>query len=193
MVWIIGICILIIIVLLFSKIYITVDYSFVNNEQQGSIHVSFLKIPIYNKPIQLNDDKQSIFQYLKSDHSISDILQEGKFFLKSLKLTAPSIYFVLQKLSILRFNWHTNVGAGEASSTGMLSGGVWSIKGVAIAFLRETSHVACSLHVNVIPYFQVKVFNSKLDMKVSIRLGQAIIGGIKVLRSMSKHDEITIS
>lgn len=191
MVWLIGFCVLFI-VLWFSKIYITVHYSFVNNKQRGSIHVSFLKITVYKKYIQSDEKQQSLLQFLKSDKSISDFIQEGKFFLKTLKLTTPAMYWLLQKLSILKFNWHTNVGAGEASNTGILSGGVWSIKGVMIAFLRETSHVACSLHVNVIPYFQAKVFDSKMDMKFSIRVGQAIIGGIKVLRSISKHDEITI-
>lgn len=192
MVWVIGICVLVI-VLLFSKIYITVNYSFVNNQQRGTILISFLKIPIYKKLIQPHDDKQSILQYLKTENSISNLLQEGKFFLKALKEATPAIYSFIQKLTILQFNWHTKVGAGEASSTGILSGGVWSIKGVIIAFLRETSHIACSLHVNVVPYFQNKIVESQLEMKFSIRLGQAIIGGIKVLRSIGKHPEITIS
>lgn len=190
--WVIGFCILAI-VLLFSKIYISITYSFVNNEQKGTVHIAFFKVPIYKRSIQADEKHYSIMQFVKSEKSISDLLQEGKFFLKSVKLTVPSLYDLLQKLSILRFNWHTNVGAGEASSTGILSGGVWSIKGVVIGFLRETSRVVCPLQVNVQPYFQQKVLNSKLDLKFSIRLGQAIIGGIKVLRSLSKHDEITIS
>lgn len=192
MVWLTGICILILF-LLFSKIYITVDYAFADNKQKGSIHISFLKVPIYKKYLQSDEKQHSILQILKSQNSISELLQEGKFLLKTLKLTSPSVYKLLQKLSVLHFNWHTNVGAGEASGTGMIVGGIWSIKGVIMAFLRQTTHVACSLHVNVIPYFQVKILDSKMDMKFSIRLGQAIVGGIRVLRSMSKHDEITIS
>lgn len=168
-------------------------YSFINNEQTGTVHISFFKIPVYKKSIQADAEHQSILQFLKSENSISDLLQEGKFFLKSLRITAPEIYKVVQKISILKFNWHTLVGAGEASSTGILSGGVWSIKGVVIAFLRETSHKACSFHVNVTPFFQQKKFDTKVDIKLSIRLGQAIVGGIKILHSFSKHDEITIS
>lgn len=191
--WIIGICILVIVFLLFSKIYIRIAYSFVNNEQTGTITISFFKIPIYKKSIQPDEEQHSILQFIKNENSISDLLQEGKVFLRSLKLTAPAMYWVLQKLAIHQFSWHTFVGAGEASSTGILSGGVWSIKGVLIAFLKETCRVACSFQVGVNPYFQAKVFNSKVDMKVSIRLSQAIRGGVKILRSLSKHDEITIS
>ncbi|WP_404453594.1 DUF2953 domain-containing protein [Virgibacillus necropolis] len=195
MVWLIGFglfCVLII-VLLLTKIYVTVNYSFINDKQQGSIHIYLLKIPLYRKDIRSDENKHhSFLEIVKNADGFSDLLQEVKFFLKTIKETTPSISWVLKKLSIHKLHWHTNVGAGEASSTGMLSGGVWSIKGLVIAFLREASHVACSFHVNVIPYFQHKLFNSEIDMKFSIRVGHAILGGLKILRSLSKQEEITI-
>lgn len=189
MVWLISLCVLIIF-LLFSRINVSINYSFLDSKQSGTIHIFFLKIPLYRKNIQSNENKQ--YSILEMLDGIPDQLHEVKFFLKTIKDTIPSVYWTLNRLKITQMDWHTNVGAGEASSTGMVTGSIWSLKGLLIAFLRETSYVACSLHVNVNPYFQHQILSSQIKMKFSIRLGQAILGGLKIMRSFSKRKEIAI-
>ncbi|ASK62949.1 hypothetical protein CFK37_12745 [Virgibacillus phasianinus] len=194
-VWLIVLCVLIVLVtfFLFSKIYVSVHYYLLNSKQQASIQLYFLKIPLYRRNIHSTEQKEhAIFELLKDENKLSSMLREGKLFLKGTKAAYPNIYWLLKKLSFHKFVWHTNVGAGEASSTGVLSGGVWSLKGLAVALLRQVSHVGCALHVTVNPLFQQKLINTEISMKFSIRLGQAILGGLKILRSFSKREDLTI-
>ncbi|ASN04981.1 DUF2953 domain-containing protein [Virgibacillus necropolis] len=194
MVWLIIIIFALIIVLLFSKIYVTVNFSYVSNKQNGSIDVYFLKIPLYRKNIQSDESKKhSILELVNNDNRLSDLIEDGKFFIKMMKESIPSIFSLLKKIAIHKFNWHTNVGAGEASSTGMVSGGVWSVKGFVLALIRETSQVVCPLQINVQPCFQQTVLNTQINMKVSIRLGQAILGGARILRTVSKLEKNKIN
>ncbi|MFZ3578224.1 DUF2953 domain-containing protein [Virgibacillus sp. DJP39] len=194
--WLIVFCILmaIVIIFLFSNLYVTISFSFLNDKHQGFLAVHFLKIPLYRVDLGKSKKKQHsiLDKILKNESSLSDIMQDGKIFIHTIKKTIPSLSWLLKRLYIYKFQWDTKIGAGEVSSTGMLSGGVWSIKGIVLAFLRETTHVACDLNVNVIPYFKQNLFSTKIEMKMSIRFWQAALGGLKLFRSLSKREKITI-
>lgn len=192
MVWLIGFSV-VITLLLFSKIVLSVHYSYVKNTHLGSLHIHILKIPIYRKDMHKDEKgKLSLSELFENEYSISEQIKNAKTYLSSIKDTIPNIYWLIKKIHVYKFRWHTNIGAGEASSTGVLCGGVWTLKGLLVSFFSETSNIACPMEIRVLPHFQHKVFHTQVEMKMSIRLFQAIIGGFKILNSVSKHEKMRI-
>ncbi|WP_430784764.1 DUF2953 domain-containing protein [Virgibacillus flavescens] len=190
--WII-ILVLFLILMICTKIYVTVNYSYLKEKKVGSIRIYIFKIPIYRKKINPSEvGNPSLLEKFEEEFDFTELYHDGKKLLFMANDSVWSVLWIMKKIQIHKFQWHTNVGSGEASSGGLLSGGIWSIKGAVIAFLHQTSNVKCQFHVNVIPFFQQKLFQTQINMKVSIRIGPAIIGGLKFIRSISHRKEIQI-
>lgn len=180
MVWIwiiLGVAILLVIIFL-SRIYITGNYLYRQNKQRLFITISIFHIRIYKKDVNVmakGNNNVSLF----NDLSLDTFTTKLKETFRVVKQSGSMANLLLNRLSIHQLKWITKGGTGEASSTGLTSGAVWAIKGALVGIVVEKSNLKCKPEIEVIPYFQYKYIESKMDCIVSIRLGQAIYAFLK--------------
>ncbi|MED1203190.1 DUF2953 domain-containing protein [Heyndrickxia acidicola] len=188
--------ILFFIIISFSSILIVIDFSHRKDDDHFKVQLRFWKFIRYNinvPTIKVEEDQPNI-EYKKQTSSgnkehtkvtpkdihqrISD-LQEllehvagmNKIFKKFLKT-----------IRIKKFEWHTLVGLGDAASTGVLTGAVWTMKGGILAFLSHYMKMKAKPNCSVVPSFQIPVSQTFLTCIFKIRIGNAILTGFKVLK-----------
>src|SRR5690625_7951674 len=65
------------------------------------------------------------------------------------------------------FKWHTHIGTGYTSTSGIDSGGVWITKGMIVGFISQQSNLVCRPNTTVKTYFQYKYIQTNIDCIVS--------------------------
>jgi len=175
-----------ILILLLAKIYINVQYSFLNNEQELYISVSIYHIRILSKSMDLfrkqNLEETSFWESIET----STFNKQFDSVLSKIRSLNHSLQTVLRRTRLHEFTWSTDFGTGEASSTGTFSGVLWSGKGFITGYLKEKMILKCEPTIKVEPKFQDSTFSTNLDCTLSIRLGQIMRALIKVRRIMKK-------
>ncbi|MFD1851876.1 DUF2953 domain-containing protein [Oceanobacillus bengalensis] len=164
---------------LFLKIYISIHYSFTNQEQELNVSIKILHIQL-SRSIDLSDREEEIPFTQKFD--VSSITTKLDNFHTNFKKGNKAITTLLNRTKLHQLDWSTNIGTGEASSTGIISGVIWAIKGSILGYIIEKIRLGCQPAVRVNPFFQQACFQTNIDCMFSIRLGQAIHGILKVIR-----------
>ncbi|MEN1968206.1 DUF2953 domain-containing protein [Lentibacillus sp. N15] len=189
MVWIvIGLLLVfLLIILLCSKVYITFSLSYGKQKQITAIQLRLYGIRLFTKKVNLAD-LESSKQWEKqfSGKTINEKLKLVQHllrdFLAIMHDTTMAVRIIIAKMTIHRLEWRSCIGTGDASTTGVATGGGWAIKGMVIGYLDHWSQLNCSPNLAVTPEFNRKYVFTKLDCMVSIRIGQAIHALIKVIR-----------
>ncbi|MFD0827281.1 DUF2953 domain-containing protein [Neobacillus sp. M.A.Huq-85] len=88
----------------------------------------------------------------------------------------------LKKVSIKQFEWHTMFGVGDAAHTGVLCGGLWTIKGGIAGLLSNYFNLKEMPILTVTPHFQATVIQTQISCMFQFRIGQAILAGLKLMR-----------
>lgn len=88
----------------------------------------------------------------------------------------------LKKVTVKKLEWHTVIGGGDAVSTAVLAGAVWSMKGGMIGLLGSYMRLAKMPVVTVTPNFQQFTSQIQLQCIFQIRIGNAIWAGIKLVK-----------
>ncbi|MEN2769152.1 DUF2953 domain-containing protein [Ornithinibacillus xuwenensis] len=203
MVWIFVVLFLIIIfiILLLLKIKIKVSYSYQKDSHQIMITVYLIRIKIFQRKIDFNAKRKDtheqkdfldVIKEIRGHDEIADFKQLLKTLKQRLMEAKNAMITVMNNLSIHQLTWKTQFGTGEASSTGVTSGGIWMIKGTLIGMMYEMTNFKCEPQIAVIPYFQQKGLQSQIDCIVSIRLGKAIYTVMQVLRYTNINNEAYI-
>lgn len=175
---IIIILFLIVVFVLFLQIYVKVHYSWKGKEQDVQVSIFLAKFKLIHKHIPLQEIDDSAFMEdidEKLDMKMDSLLKTTRKILKVLKT-------VLKHTKLHQLEWSTQIGTGEASTTGIASGILWSLKGTIVGYFVEKIILLCNPTVQVNPEFQQANFQTNLDCIVSIRLGKAIQGFIKLTR-----------
>ncbi|MFD2627873.1 DUF2953 domain-containing protein [Oceanobacillus kapialis] len=171
MVWIIAIVILIIIILLLlTRIYLTVKLIYTTDERRVELRINVLRICIFRKQIPLESTSHREPIQL-SFSTMKDILRREFDMVKELGKSANK---VLRHLYFHKLVWHTEGGTGEAASTGLIAGGIWSIKGAITCYFVQQSTMKCKPVIRVIPHFQQQCYYTRFECIASLRIGQAI-------------------
>ncbi|WP_112181619.1 DUF2953 domain-containing protein [Paraliobacillus zengyii] len=92
----------------------------------------------------------------------------------------------LKKVNMHSLNWETTIGTAEATSTGLLAGLCWTVKGCIGAVLDQFVNIKESPEFKVTPVFQQRLVNSNCTCIFSMRLGQAIYTMMQVGKWNSK-------
>jgi hypothetical protein len=88
----------------------------------------------------------------------------------------------LKKISIIKFEWHSNFGIGDAALTGMFVGAGWSLKGGILGLLSQYMRFKVRPTVTITPFFQQKFSHTKLTCMISFRIGYAILAGLRIVK-----------
>lgn len=177
---------LFILILLLVKIYIHVNYTFLDNEQQLYISISIYRFRILSKSLDYfrkeNIEETSLWESIEN----STFNKKMDSFVTKIKSMHQALQTVLRRTRLHEFTWSTQFGTGEASSTGTLSGVLWSGKGFLTGYLKEKVILNCEPVISVDPKYQEETLETNLDCTVSIRLGQIIRALMKVRRIIKK-------
>jgi len=91
-------------------------------------------------------------------------------------------FYLLKKVRLRRLTWHTEIGTGDPSQTGLLTGVVWGLKGLILtAFNRLLAPGSAGPVVEIWPSFDKACFNTALDCAFDVRLYHLFITGLKYL------------
>lgn len=191
MLWILVAVVLIIILFIYSQITISSIITYTPNEQFCLITFSIYRIRLYKKKMNItleNRDAKEVIKDVDFD-SFQEIVREG---LQLLRKVNPIINSMLQNTHVHKLKWQTSGGTGDASTTGIATGGVWAIKGVVIGIIAEKSNMKCKPIIQVNPHFQYKHFLSTFDCMISLRLGKAMYALLKMTRVLARKEKALI-
>lgn len=90
----------------------------------------------------------------------------------------------LSKVQVHFLNWDTHLGTSEASMTGMISGGIWTMKGGVVGLVAHHMQLKQQPKIYVTPHFQQKLVYTRLECMISFRVGQAIYAMLQTIRHM---------
>ena len=202
MMWWLVIC-LIFIIIIFSIFLarLSIRCQFIYDNEKQMIYLSFniFSISIIRRQINLLEEKENDFDLVNiltetfKNKSISEGINElttsCRKLLKTLNHLIHIFSTLIQKTTVHQFKWQTYVGTGNASSTGMVAGGLWGVKGYIMRLMYNHQRVVCEPTINVYPLFQQKELRINASCMVSIRIGQAIYIFLKVMRKypVPKH------
>lgn len=85
-------------------------------------------------------------------------------------------------ISITRLEWQSQFGAGDAALTGMLVGGIWSLKGIAIGMISQAVSLQAYPKIDITPNFQQTLIETKLLCMFSFRIGHAMVAAFRTLK-----------
>lgn len=92
--------------------------------------------------------------------------------------------FMRKTISSLRceyLSWHTACGTGDAATTALLTGCLWSLKGTVLKRIKAHSELQAKPSLSVKPDWEDKQFATAFKCIFSIRIGHVITAAIKAL------------
>ena len=93
--------------------------------------------------------------------------------------------YLFDKIDIIKINWFTRIGLENAAVTGVLTGGLWSIKSYLISFITINKNIK-EIDINIAPEFNSNVFETSFDCIIKFKIAYIIIAGIKGLKLKMK-------
>ncbi|CEG28210.1 DUF2953 domain-containing protein [Bacillus sp. B-jedd] len=188
---------LFIVLLLFIKVTLTVQYTYQGSRHELNIRIAFLfglidmEIPVpefinkANNPSDPTEGKPSPLwkEAIRTEdwpEKLNNLKEAADIFLR----TQGVLNKFLLSTTIKRFEWRTAAGTGDAAMTGMVAGSIWGIKAGIIKLLEEHTKFKAHPIVEVIPYFQFRVAATSLRCMITFRAGKAIAAGIRFYRNV---------
>ncbi|MBW8351975.1 DUF2953 domain-containing protein [Bacillus sp. IITD106] len=179
---------LLFLLIFFMKIKIEVCVLFSKSETYIKISITTFFGLIRIKKKFSSDDLFS----QKAIEEINDHIDELSS-MKSMKKDAgPYLHIFLsflRKIRILIFEWHTNIGTGDAANTGTVAGAIWGIKGAILSYTRSFLTFKNRPVISVVPDFQGLSAETYIRCMVDIKTGKAMVAGIKLYKEWKKHQK----
>lgn len=179
---------LIIILLLFLKVTLTVQYIYQGSRHELTIRIACLfglidmeiPVPVFmnqpsdspkGEPSRLREGALRTEDWPEKLHNLKDA---AELFIR----TQGIVNKFLHSATVKRFEWRTAAGTGDAAMTGMIAGSIWGIKAAIIKLLASHTKFKAEPLIEVIPYFQFRVAATSLTCMITFRAGKAIAAGI---------------
>ncbi|WP_235842044.1 DUF2953 domain-containing protein [Neobacillus fumarioli] len=194
---------LLIILVLFSKLTILINYQHYNDNDDLKVELRILKIITYkfhaplikideNSPTvvvksQTNYGNQGNEQSDKNVHQISkhDVrnrIRNIRTLLEKVVNLHVIVKGFLRKVSIEKLEWETLIGLGDAAHTAIATGTLWSMKGSLIALLSHYLKLKDMPKLLITPHFQAAVIQTRFTCMIQFRIGYAILAGLKLMK-----------
>jgi hypothetical protein len=195
--------ILLLIVIMFSKASIHIDFYHGNDNDQLTVIIKALAGLITFKKeipmIKLDEDSPSVVIAEKTKtgpnettkrqgersfdkEDLLDSLNDTKALMEHVVGLHIHVKKLLAKVKIKKLEWHTCVGIGDAASTAIVCGAIWSVKGGILGLLSRYMRLVASPVLTVTPNFQQLASQIILKCMFQITIGHAIWAGIKLVK-----------
>lgn len=96
-----------------------------------------------------------------------------------------AMHYLLYRLRLTRFEWHTMLGTGEPATTGAVCGLLWGIKGFTIGRLNPLLQDPGK--ISLTPDFDSQGFGTLINLTGSIQLRHLLKSGYYFLRCLKKE------
>ncbi|MEY8348852.1 DUF2953 domain-containing protein [Bacillus cereus] len=192
---VVGILLLLILLILLSKLSLKVTFLYSEMEKQCLFQVKIWMIR-YTFDVLERIEKQQKKTAQKIEKAEKDGGIENKIMaqldsigelIKRLQEIHTIIKDFLKKVKINKWRWHSQIGTGDAASTGIVTGYAWGTKGMAAGILGQYTHVIDIPEFEITPVFQGKGFASRCELTASFRIYRAVVAGVKLLMFMRKQ------
>ncbi|WP_261133277.1 DUF2953 domain-containing protein [Bacillus sp. Marseille-Q3570] len=207
--WIIGIILVISLmigILMISRVRVTIKYVHQGNDDTCFIHAHFLKglfdysweIPLNDIDLEgdglmhmeydteseignkkLHDTKEMTFEA----ESLIARVQETKALMDSVYQLGSIVRKFLKKVTIEEYQWVSTIGTGDAASTGIFAGLLWTIKGSVAGFLSFATRMEKPPVLEVTPSFQAPIVQTNLLCMFSFQIGQAMLAAYLIVKN----------
>ncbi|MBM6617454.1 DUF2953 domain-containing protein [Bacillus suaedaesalsae] len=197
MIWlyIVGGLLLFLILLLISKLHITISFSHKKDDDQLTIKFRVwlfrytLNIPL----IRVDQETNSIVVAKKKEKEEPKSKQfTAQEILNSFKDTKEILQHVISlhrivskffsKVRVHKLEWHTNFGIGDAALTGVLVGAGWALKGSIIGLISRYMRLKEVPEMSITPLFLQVYSQTQIKCIISFRIGNAILAGIRIVK-----------
>ena len=202
MAWLTGIglaVILLIVLILFTKIHVTVHYHHYQDDDSLTIRFRAWGMTVYTyevpmiafdeetPSILLKQKKKSANVKQKPEKKVTkdDILARIEKFrrlLKNIDNLHRIVKRFLSRMTVSRFEWYTRFGLGDAAWTGMATGAVWAAKGNVIGLIAHYMQLTTEPDISVEPVWQLDHSETDLSCMISFRIGHAMGAGLKIVK-----------
>lgn len=187
---------LFIIVLILSRLKITVQYVHENKKDYLTVRIVAL-FGLVSKTFVLPEtfvDKEAEDTLKEERQEVEQ--KEKSSFLKKLKADAQVMedwmrFFLeskhvlrgfLKKMIVHELFWNSTIGAGDAAMTGKLTGAAWSLKGIVPMLAYQFLTVRCQPLIHLESVFNRRIVQTEFRCIFSFRVGDAILTAIQLLR-----------
>lgn len=183
------------ILLLISKLHITISYSHIKDNDQLTIkfRLWFFKYTINVPLIRVDQETNSIVVAKKKDkeepeskqftaHEILNSFKDTKEIFQHVVGLHRIVRNFLRKVSVNKLIWHSNFGIGDAALTGMLVGAGWAIKGSIVGLVSRYMRLKILPEMSITPLFLQVYSQTQIKCMISFRIGHAILAGIRIVK-----------
>ncbi|HLR08411.1 MAG TPA: DUF2953 domain-containing protein [Bacillota bacterium] len=178
MAWILIGLAMVITLFLFSHMEAVFHYTYAEGKQRLLMHIYYCRIRLLKKEINLEQHAHpSICRLLQEKNlpkHITHVIETMKDSRQKISEVYEVFTTILNKIRFKQITWSTDVGIGDASTTGVVTGGIWAIKSIIFKVLQEKTHFQKHPVLRVSPHFQSTVIKTDVECMISIRIGQAI-------------------
>ncbi|WP_046944935.1 DUF2953 domain-containing protein [Bacillus cereus] len=175
---IIGIVILLIVCILLSKISLKFTFLYTEVEKQCLLQLKIWRIKytfdILKRTKKLQQNIGQKIEKAEEEGGIENkILAQldsiGELITKMREVHTMSKDF-LKKVEINQWRWHSQIGTGDAASTGIVTGFAWSTKGMVVGVIEQYMHIIDIPELEITPVFQGKGFASRCELTASFHI-----------------------
>ncbi|MGG0237038.1 DUF2953 domain-containing protein [Bacillus rhizoplanae] len=184
----IGILILFVLLILLSKLSLKISLLYTETEKQCLFQVKIWMIHYTFDVLERIEKQQK-----KTDQKIEKAGEEGgtedKFVamldsiaevIKRMQEIHTMMKGFLQKVKIKNWRWRSQVGTGDAASTGVITGYVWSVKGMIVGVAGNYMEIIDAPQLEVTPIFQGKTVASHCELTASFRIYRAVKAVVRI-------------
>ncbi|MDA1477613.1 DUF2953 domain-containing protein [Bacillus changyiensis] len=197
-IWIAGVLLLLTAVMM-MKVQFAVEYLHTNENDELTVQMRTAfglfrmkkKVPLIkvNQEDMTIDLKQQTNTTLQEDEEKSKIGHDQLINrLHDLKKITEQIINVklifrkfMKRIHITELKWMTVLGFSDAALTGIVTGGVWSVKACVMALFDQLFSFKKRPEYQIIPVFNNKVSQTQLTCIFYFRLGHAIIAAFRIV------------
>jgi hypothetical protein len=193
---------LLLLIIIFSSIRIGIHFQRVHQNDQlgidvkalfGLLHLKY-EIPIIKikerfpgvevkTELESGNEKTTLNKKRKmiTPGTLMDMSKRAR---KKLREVYGLLDWVKQTLRYIRcekLTWYSKIGTGDAAETGILTGLTWGVKTSLLGIGLRHLTLRTVPSVNVTPMYNQRYFHSELKCILRIRVGHAILAGIRFL------------
>lgn len=176
---IIAVLLILVSALIFVPVYAGAEYLIKNDVKKAYIIIRIFRIIPFriwvnkeNKKEQKEKtkpkEKMSVEKYIKTASGAMEAYKESKDLIKEV------LEGIIEKVSVSEVIFDVDFGTGNAASTGILTGAVWSATDIFVCILDRIFGVE-KFKVNVNPHFDKKCFSGQFKSILKLRLVNIII------------------
>jgi hypothetical protein len=184
----------------FLHVYMTIQFQHAQDNDQFTIDVRILRIFHYRFVVPLieiskkeagvvTEQKTTTGKDEKTTFTVNDArdrLAKVRQLLNKIVHLHTIMKKFLQHVSVLQFQWHTQIGVGDAAKTAVLVGVGWSVKYYVVAMISKYMNVCITPSISIVPFFQGAVSRTSFTCMIQFRIGYAILAGLKVVKHWKK-------